>query len=229
MVTSQELPESRERAQKRTAEIATQMRGAVLADKLWYDHLSPSERELLGGSLEEAYSRFGLVGMWQKLRGCSRVFAVLDLARQFKLVGTEEFDRILDRLGEVPLDGDLRLELAVDAGHLVLRDDEERMLFWARESLNTPLLESETLRDFFVELAKRSKSGTSLDRLCYPTKADSYVRKTASRIRRDMGLPSVLTTWIVAGTRCDQKIDLLAETIRIFESDGRGELREWLP
>ncbi len=78
-------------------------------------------------------------------------------------------------------------------------------------------------------MAKRSKSGTSVDAMCYPAKSDGYVRKMASRIRREMELPADLSARIVAGKRHDQKLDLHPETIRVFESDGRGGLREWLP
>lgn len=229
MIECPDSLESRDRARRKTEELATQMRGAVLAEQLWYDKLSPKERAHLGGDLEKAYGEFGLVGMVQKLRGCSQPYAVLDVGRQLKMIDTKDFDELLDHLGEVPRDPELLLQRAVDAGHLVLRDAEERMLFWAKESLETPLLESEILWDVFVELVKRSKSGTSLDSFCYPKKTEGYVRKAINRIRNEMELPSDLTTRIVAWERYGQKLDMLPEKIRLFESDGRGEVREWLP
>ena len=233
MMTGLVLPETRERAQRKLEEIATRMRGAIVAQQLWCDFLSVEEQRLLGGNLQTAYSQFGAVGMWQKLKGCSTGFAALDLACQFKLLDTEERDRLLDRLGEIPRDADFVIEDAIASGHLVLRDDEERALAWDGELLETPLLESGPLWDFFVELAKRSKGGIGVDSDCYRTKERGYVRKMANRIRREMGLPTGLTKLIVARkrneTRKGQRIDLAAERIRVFESDGQGEIREWLP
>jgi len=233
MMTGLVLSETRERAQRKLEEIAPRMRGAIVAQQLWVDFLSVEEQRLLGGDLQTAYSQFGAVGMWQKLKGCSTAFAVLDLACQFKLLDTEERDRLLDRLGEMPRDADFVIEDAIASGHLVLRDDEERALAWEGELLDTPLLESEPLWGFFVELAKRSKGGIGVDSDCYGTKERGYVRKTANRIRREMGLPTGLTKLIVATkrneTRKGQRIDLAAERIRVFESDGQGEIREWLP
>lgn len=229
MITEPHLPKTRERARRKTEEFAAQLRGGVLTETLWYEHLDPAERKVLGGDLEQAYAEFGMVGMWQELRGCSRVVSVLELARLFKLIDTEELDRLLDHLGEVPQDAELHLEQAVTAGHLVIRDDEERMMYWREKSLETPLLKSESLWSFLVELAKRTKSGSCVDTMCYPNSSDSYTRKTASRIRCDMGLPADLTTRIVSEKPYGQKLDLQPETIRVFESDGRRGLREWLP
>ena len=59
MITCPESRKIRERARRKTEEIAAQMRGAGLATQFWFDKLSPEDRKHFRGNLEKAYARLG--------------------------------------------------------------------------------------------------------------------------------------------------------------------------
>ncbi len=74
------------RAQDKLNDLRVQLRGTYWAEKLWNEELSPTDRRCLGEDLKEVLKELGAIGIWMKLRGCSKTYAVLHIAKIFKLI-----------------------------------------------------------------------------------------------------------------------------------------------
>lgn len=160
----------------------------------------------------------GAPGIWVKLRGCSNTYAVLHIAKIFKLIDNDGFNELLGELGEFPrnLDEHARrshtpaadplgdpeeyLKSCVEAGHLVLRDDGERMLHWHGKRLEIKLLKSERFWEFFIKLAQKSKSGMGVGYMDFPGKKRGTFAEPCREFAVRWGSPTTSLNYLSLGT-----------------------------
>lgn len=68
--------------------------------QLWQVHLSPAERELLGGDFEAAWLKHRTFGMWMTARSTSYERAVLDVGFKLGFLATGEYESLLVLIGD---------------------------------------------------------------------------------------------------------------------------------
>jgi hypothetical protein len=202
------------------------------AVELWRRHLTRDERMRLGGESEDlelacsTYKR--TAGIWAALRGVTYERAVIDVAHVMGFLHEPTYQWLLREFGET-LDGDELSERAIASGDLVLIDNP-RAIFWAGSAIEVDWHKQRVHWNYFWELARHSKAGGCLDGTVlgeHPHRNILADRK--SKLINSSGFPLELGDHIVAVGKGLQKLDLPAETIRLFVKHPHGELREWKP
>lgn len=74
----------------------------VSAGLLWQRVLTERERKRLGGDLQQSFAKLGTVGMWRRVRGGSKVRAVIDVARALGFLYPSNYDWLLREIREKP-------------------------------------------------------------------------------------------------------------------------------
>ncbi len=198
----------------------------VCARRLWERVLTPAERERLGGDLAQAFSKFGTVGMWKKLRGVSGERALIDVAKRLNFLDENTEQWLLREIGDLSDDPEAAIAEAVATGDLVLVDSP-RTAYWEGKPIEIDWVAREKLWSYLWELGWNSKAGKSIDSFTFGEHASAdYVVKQKSRLSNFPGFPVSLSDRIVSAGIGSQRLDLPAEHIRLFEMDTIESLRE---
>lgn len=208
-----------------TAEL--RIRGSVSALHLWERHLTPEERDRLGGDVELAFRKRGTAGMWVALHGVTWQRAVVDVAHKIGFLCDSDHQWLLRETGELRT-GDEAYEHAIVANGLVLNEDTHEV-FWRGEQIDIDWSQ-EALWVFVWELARHAKAGRPIDSTTFGGRAShKVVAHRKSRLKQEACFPHELGELIQVAGLGTQKLMLPPEEIRIFERHIDGEVREWLP
>ena len=97
---------------------------ALVAAEVWHDVFSDSDRQRLGGEIEECWQELGTAGMWMKARDVSLERALLDIAEATGMVSCRVLRRLERALSLERTDvstTDDRPVWNVDSGELMYR------------------------------------------------------------------------------------------------------------
>lgn len=215
-----------EAAIKKWQEAAVRIGNSKTAIDLWTEVFSEEEKKRLGGNLDTAYAK-GVVPMWTKLYGCTKVRAVIEIAYRFNLLTPQYREWLLVEFGEL-LDGDAAYEEAISHDGLVL-NSMTREVHWNKKPIEVPWSD-EAKWSFIWELAKHAKVSLPIDNTTFgDRKSADYVSKTKSGLTNIDGFPLGLADAIVPVARGTQQLKIEASKIRLFEHHVGGEIREWTP
>lgn len=203
------------------------IRNANSAWRLWERHLTPEERERLGGDFEQAYKAGGTAQIWANLHGGTLQRAVVDVAHLIGFLRDADHKWLLREMRE-HLDGDEAYERAIVTSQLVL-NEYSREVFWRGEPIPIDW-NHEALWSFMWELARQAKVRRSIDSLTFGERAQpNVVAKRKYRLTSQEGFPVAMSDLIEPVGRGTQQLKLPPEEIRIFEQFVDGEIREWRP
>ncbi len=201
------------------------VRGAVCADRLWKRHLSENDRELLGGSLEEAYKDTGTVRMWANLRKTSLEKATIEVASLLGFLTDSDYRWLLREIGE-PADAEEKRALAIKSGDLVVVE-RAREVYWQGELVDVDWHRHNVLWDFFWALAEKGKKSCGVDNATFATYVKSdIVTKRKNRLKNLEGFPLELWKCIEPCGRGTQRLSLSPAKIHLFSEDDSGPLIE---
>jgi hypothetical protein len=183
--------------------------------RLWRKVLTEDERRRLGGSQAMA---LGVVGIWQKLHGCSEPRAVIEASIAVEMLSPLERKWLLKEIGEPEDDVDAATQTAVDTGNLVLIE-RPRQAYWKRQPIEIDWARKSTLWGYFWELASHSKRGGALDQTFFRNEPGdpNVLIKWKNRLITLKGFPSSLRAKIVKAGTGTQKLDLAPAEIQLFE------------
>ncbi|MEW4566211.1 hypothetical protein AB1K70_27095, partial [Bremerella sp. JC770] len=158
------------------------VRSAVCADRLWKRHLSESDRDQLGGSLEEAYKDTGTVRMWANLRETSLERATIEVANLLGFLTDSDSRWLLKEIGE-PADAEEKRARAIKSGDLVVVE-RAREVYWQGELVDVDWHRHNVLWDFLWALAEKGKKSSGVDNATFATfmKSD-IVTKRKNRLK----------------------------------------------
>jgi hypothetical protein len=83
------------------------------AQRLWDRHLTPSDRERLGGNLLRAHRKHDTFGLWSELRGITPDRAVVEVGQKLGFIRDVDVDWLLGEFGETR-DGEEAMKGAID-------------------------------------------------------------------------------------------------------------------
>ena len=109
------------------AEKALFLAAPVVALSLWEKILSPAERCALGNTLEEAFYRYGTLGMYGKARGLDSTRSALELAKEYGILSQADYGWLLRETGQVA-----ETALAQNAAHPLWDNSTGTILFGKR-------------------------------------------------------------------------------------------------
>jgi len=216
------------KAQKELQAIWGRIQDPYAAEKLWERHLTPQDRERLGGDLNAAYHRHKTIGMWAWLRSMPAVQAAIEIYDRFAPMPKADREWLLREFGVEP-DADMALARAIESNALVLVD-HPRQAFWKAEKIEVDWNRYKVLWIYLWQLARHGKSGLQIDRLDFAgSRPHECVTNWKSRLTTKPEFPVELRDRIIAHGDGVQQLDLPPEQIRIFERDGHEDYREWRP
>jgi hypothetical protein len=101
MASNQPGQHIRPKTRRKLDDLYSKITRFVSAARVWEDLLNEEEQERLGGDLEACCRREGgIVGAWMELKKVSSPRAILEIARGLGLLIEDEFERMMDELGE---------------------------------------------------------------------------------------------------------------------------------
>ena len=201
------------------------VRSGHCAVRLWTRHLSKSDREQLGGDLEEAYKETGTVRMWAKLRKTSLERATIEVANLLGFLTDSDFRWLLREIGE-PADAEEKKALAIKSGDLVVVE-RAREVYWQGELVDVDWHRHNVLWDFFWALAEKGKKSCGVDNATFATYVKSdIVTKRKNRLKNLEGFPLELWKCIEPCGRGTQRLSLSPAKIHLFSEDDSGPLIE---
>ena len=216
------------KAQKEMQDILGRIQNPDYAEKLWERHLTPQDRERLGGDLNAAYFDYGTVGMWAWLRSMPAGQAAIEIYDRFAPMPKADYEWLLREFGVEP-DADIARERAIESGALVLVENP-REAYWKAEKIEVAWNRHDVLWDYFWQLARFGKSRRRIDSLVFgDPRSQDPVTKWKSRLTTKPEFPVELGDRITALGRGEQQLELPPEQIRIFERVSLEDLREWHP
>lgn len=196
------------------------------AVRLWERVLSPADRQRLGGDMEQAFHKYGTVGMWQQLRGVSGERAVIDVARRLNLMDEATEEWLLREIGDLSDDPEAAIAAAVATGALVLVESP-RAAYWEGEPIDIDWYDRSVLWTYLWELARHSKADQPIDSFTFGEHAaGDYVVKQKSRLSALEAFPVSLSDRIEPAGCGSQQLDLPPPQIRLFELETIETLRE---
>jgi hypothetical protein len=197
-----------------------------VAEQLWNEVFTVTEKANLPKSLEEARRRFSIPEMWMRVRGVTLSRAVVDILHELDLIGPHHYRRLLLQLGEEGEDTEATIRLAVSTAKLVV-EDSPRRVHW--EGCEVPIEWSErsALWEYFLAVCKATKMGEALDPFTFGFGDGRTLIDRKNKLRSELAdVNSSLAQRIV---RREHRLDLPRGEIRIFERIVQEEFREWLP
>lgn len=195
---------------------------------LWQRVFSEQEKARLGDDLEAAYKKGGAVAMWSAVHGCTKVRAVIEIAHTLNLLTSSDRRWLLREAGEL-LDADAAYDDAIQRNELVLNASLKE-IYWKGERIEFDWSKHEAKWTFLWELACHAKADLPIDYTIFgETKNQNYPSKTKSEIGNLDCFPLDLTDAIESLGKGEQKLQIAAEEIRLFERHLGGEFREWTP
>jgi len=213
------------------------VRSGHCADRLWTRHLSESDREQLGGDLEEAYKDTGTVRMWAKLRKTSLERATIEVANLLGFLTDSDSRWLLREIGE-PADAEEKMALAVNSGDLVIVE-RMREVYWRGEQIDVDWYRHNVLWEFFWALAENAKVSHGVDNDTFGAfrisdedteigkpKPPATVTKRKNRLKNLAGFPLELWKRIKPCGRGTQRLILSPAEIYLFSEDVAGQLKE---
>jgi len=198
------------------------------AQRLWERHLTPSDRDRLGGDFCRAYEEHQILGMWVTLRGVTRNRAVLDIGLRLNFLSEGDYQWLVREIGEFPNTQEA-MTAAIAAGHLVLVEDP-REVYWNGVVIDVDWNRYAANWEFLWVLSQQAKRGRSIDRLDFgDNSAPNIVTRRKHRLTSRPEFPVDLTDLIIPAGRGTQRLDLAPERIHLFVQDHLGEMVEWHP
>lgn len=203
------------------------IRAPISAERLWTRHMTPQDRERLGGDLQKAY-KLGTAGMWIKLRGVSLPRAIADVALKLGFLREDDYHWLLREAGEI-VEGEDALEDAIASRAFVLVE-RPREAYWDGERIELDWQNLSALWEFVWEMCRAAKAGQPIDSLTFGDGSKSnVVTQRKYRLSKLEGFPFELFAAIDTVGRGSQQLMIPPEQIRIFHVDGVDGIREWNP
>jgi hypothetical protein len=165
--------------------------------------------------------------MWQALHQVSRVQAIIDIALALGHLGLQDRDYLASHL--CSSDVETTIESAVKAGHFVILQRPPKV-YWQTQEIELDWQKSKATWTYIWELGRSAKVGAILDREIFGEFIQrDYLTKQKSRLGTLLGEEwCKLLDLIVPAGGGSQEFTLDRNSIRLFETDGTGELREYL-
>lgn len=207
---------------------ALRIHAPVSAERLWSRHMTPQDREQLGGDLQKAYKKVGTAKMWMKLRGVSYPRAIADVAKKLGFLREDDYHWLLREAGEI-VEGEEALDAAIASGAFVLVE-RPREAYWNGDWIEVDWDRLSALWEFVWELVRAAKVGHPIDSLTFGEKSsDDIVAKRKHRLSKLEEFPFDVFAAIDSVGRGTQQLMLPQQQIKIFHFDGVSGLREWNP
>jgi len=167
----------------------------------------------------------GAVGIWMKLRGCSKVRATIDVAHTSGLLSELESGWLLREFGELSDDPEEVIQQCIKNGNLVLRQ-QPREVYWDQAQIHLDWDNSNARWRYLWKLCRASKAG---GHLCVTDlgKSGNYLTKIKSKLTTSDDFPPGLADQIIDIENGSQILDLPAEKIRLFEVITKDVIREF--
>jgi hypothetical protein len=199
---------------------------AASALRLWERVLTEQDRARLGGDFRRAYTEFGVIGMWMKLRGVSPQRAVIDVAKKIGFITDETRDFLLRGIGDLADNPAEAIAKGVSDGALVLVE-RPRTAHWDRRKIEVDWNANPKLWEYLFELCRHAKAGRPLSPVIFGENADPYhLTKLKSRLSKFEGFPPSLSDRIASAGEGMQRLDIPPERVRLFEVVTTEVLRE---
>lgn len=210
------------------SDLCIRLRGYFFAEEVW-KWLNDAQKDLLGGNLENAYRKSGLIGMWHRAYSeLSREQAVLDLADHLKLLDARDYKMWSSYLAGNDGLGASAVKTAIAQRGLVLINRSDPAAFWDAKRIPVDWVKHPSWWSFLWELAVVARTEQWLDERRFDDSTSwKAVTNRKSKLTNHDGFPTTLEDRIQSrtGKQHGYRLALTVDRIHLFHVVD-GALRE---